>query len=263
MNRLWSLLFLSVPVMAVVIVSGAAGWWGDFENAWLPPSIGPRTGPIDALFDHLHMILGVVLVITGLTLPWALWRYSEKSPGPASPRRGLVWLELVWTAIPAGILIWLALAQLPLWNRNKVDRPIEYTVETSGERVPRPPLARVVARQFEWVFVYPGDDREFETQDDIISPGLLVVPQDEEVVLQLNSQDVIHSFNVNLLRLKQDVVPGLTGYVWFTVNRTGTWEINCTELCGWGHYRMRGELQALPREEFERWQASVFAKMHR
>lgn len=258
MNRFWSLLFLSVPILGTLVVCGAALQPAGFADAWLPESIGPRTESVDHLFNLIHIIIGVVFLLTGLILAWSLWRFSATRIEVASSRRGNLVLELVWTLIPAGILVFLAFYQLPFWNENKVDNPLMYFTEAGDSSAQVPPFARVVARQFDWTFIYPGGDQEFETADDIYSHGLLVLPEDEIIVLELVSEDVIHSFAVNALRLKQDIVPQLNPTIWFRVTETGEWEINCTELCGWGHYRMLATMRVVPRSEFEAWRTRLF-----
>ena len=92
-----------------------------------------------------------------------------------------------------------------------------------------------------------------DTRDDIISENLLVLPSDQEIVAELQSRDVIHSFSINKLRLKQDIVPGLAPRIWFKITQNGVWEINCMELCGWGHFRMSARLKTVPTNEFDAW----------
>ena len=96
-------------------------------------------------------------------------------------------------------------------------------------------------------------DQEFGTPDDIHLVNDLHVPVDEEIVIALKSDDVLHSFFLPNVRLKQDVVPGMKQYVWFEATETGTFDIVCAELCGWGHYKMKGRLTVESRKDFERW----------
>ena len=222
-------------------------------NRWLPESIGPRTESVDHLFNTINLLLGVVCLLTGLALAWCVWRYTAERNSRASHRRGQWALELVWTAIPAVILAGLAFYQLPFWNENKVNPPVQFVSATTGESVPVPPMVRVIARQYEWKFLYPGADGEFDTSDDFVTPDL-VLPVDEELVLELTSEDVIHSFAVNALRLKQDVIPQLNPTIWFMVSQPGEWEIICTELCGWGHFRMVATMRVLDGGEYDAWQ---------
>jgi cytochrome c oxidase subunit 2 len=256
------LLFLAVPVLGTAIVIGVA-LQTPFAGYWLPDSIGPRTVSIDGLMNLVHSILGAVFLLTGTVLALSLWRFSAQRPGKASPRRGSLVLELTWTLIPAGILGWLAFHQATFWNLNKVEIPLTTSPDRDGNYVSLPPVARVVARQFEWTFIYPGQDGEFDTRDDIVSPGLLVLPQGVNIVLELTSEDVIHSFAINTLRLKQDVVPGLDSRIWFNITQTGDQEINCMELCGWGHYRMAATLRVVTPAEFAAWRGGQNAELQR
>ncbi len=252
MDRFWSLLFLAVPVMGLAIVLGAA-WDVGVSGYWLPESIGPRTQGIDHLFNLIHIILGIVFLGTGLTLAFCMWRFRADNCETASPRKGQVVLELVWTIIPAATLIFLALYQLPYWQENKENQPIAF-ISDSDRDLFLPPTVRVVAFQYGWRFEYPGKDQQFDTSDDIISENILVLPAGRQLVAELVSEDVIHSFAINALRLKQDIVPGLKPRIWFEITEPGQWEINCTELCGWGHFRMSARLRVLSEEDFDFWQ---------
>ena len=117
------------------------------------------------------------------------------------------------------------------------------------------PLAEVTGRQFEWHIRYPGPDGIFHTRDDLQTVNDLHVPVDEDVLLVIKSQDVLHSFFLPNLRQKQDVVPGMKQYMWFKALKPGQYDIVCAELCGWGHYKMKGELTVESREEFDTWLA--------
>ena len=264
MDRLWSLLFLAVPIMGVAIVMGAAMDVG-ITNRWLPESIGPRTAGIDHLFEMIHVILGITFLFTGLILAFCLWRFRAGSRSTAMFVHKNTLLELVWTVVPAGILIFLALYQLPYWQQNKEQHPALISGLVLDQDDYLPPIARVVARQYGWKFIYPGRDGEFDTRDDIISENVMVLPANEELVLELVSEDVIHSFCITQLRLKQDIVPGLQPHVWFRISGEGEWEIHCMELCGWGHYRMNARLIVLQRPQYDLWKAfqSQFSDQNR
>jgi cytochrome c oxidase subunit 2 len=123
-----------------------------------------------------------------------------------------------------------------------------------------PLIIRVVAQQFAWNVHYAGPDGRFgETsmklisdtnpvgvdrnsqygKDDLITIGDLHLPVNRPVVIELSSLDVIHSFGITAMRVKQDVNPGLASTVWFTPTEIGEFEVACSQLCGAGHYRMR------------------------
>jgi cytochrome c oxidase subunit 2 len=112
---------------------------------------------------------------------------------------------------------------------------------------------RVTGKQFNWAITYPGPDGEFDTEDDLLLDNELHVPVDKVVRLELLSEDVLHSFFVPVLRLKQDVVPGRSIPAWFEATKVGRYEIACAELCGYGHYTMRGFLNVHTEEEYQQW----------
>jgi len=125
------------------------------------------------------------------------------------------------------------------------------------DRFPTPALElEAEAAQFEWNFTYPGVDGRLGTEDDFTVRNQLHVPVNEPVVVHLTSLDVIHSFFVPAFRVKQDAVPGFDrNRLWFEATHTGVYEIACAELCGLGHYRMRGRVFVHTQEDYERWKA--------
>lgn len=113
----------------------------------------------------------------------------------------------------------------------------------------------VMPEQFAWNIRYAGPDGRFRTADDVTTLNLLHVPRGRPVLVQLTSKDVIHSFFLPNLRIKQDAVPGMVTSLYFQTTRNGTYDIACSEHCGFGHYRMRGFLVVEEPGEFERWLA--------
>ena len=114
------------------------------------------------------------------------------------------------------------------------------------------PLVEVTGRQFNWDFRYPGPDNKLYTIDDIVrTDGRLYLPVNEDVLLKITSADVLHSFFLPNLRLKQDVIPGMDQSMWFKAKAVGGFDIVCAELCGWGHYKMKGRVYFLPRSKYE------------
>ncbi|TMB20055.1 MAG: hypothetical protein E6J65_16975, partial [Deltaproteobacteria bacterium] len=135
---------------------------------------------------------------------------------------------------------------------------------------------RLVAEQFAWNFQYPGKDGKFGKndpsqisgdnplgidpedpagKDDLVTVNNLHVPANRPVIVDVSSKDVIHSFNIPVLRVKQDTIPGQLISVWFEATQTGHFELACAQLCGLGHYRMRGDVLIDTPEEFAKWQA--------
>ena len=225
------------------------GVW-PFAACQMPPSLSTAGETIDNLFNGIHVLAVVILLGTGGAIGYVLWRFDHRR----TPDRKAKYfshntaLELVWTLIPGIILLFLALYQMEAWSENKMVRP---TTMVSGIETQTPPMVLVKAKQFGWEFHYAGADGVVETADDLYVEGLLVVPRGQDVVLQLESRDVIHSFFVPELRLKQDVVPGMRQFAWFNANQTAEVDILCTELCGWGHYKMKARLRIVEPAEFE------------
>jgi cytochrome c oxidase subunit 2 len=139
---------------------------------------------------------------------------------------------------------------LPLWFERTVPP------KPDGAAV----VIRVVAQQFAWNIHYPGQDGRFGESrpalvsddnpvgldrssafgaDDVVTTGELHLPVNRPVIIELSSKDVIHSFGIPAMRVKQDVIPGAGSSVWFTPTMTGQFEVACSQLCGAGHYRMR------------------------
>lgn len=235
MGRFWSLLFFLVPVLGV-----ATFIWAVPAGIWLPPDVSEHGHTIDYLFLFILFLTGIVFIGTELVLAWFVWKYRTRpDQAPAKYTHGNHHLEVVWTVIPAAILLFIALFQMNAWTVAKMAQPDV------------PPMAEVTARQFEWRIRYPGADGKLGTRDDIFDVNDLHVPLDEEILIELKSQDVLHDFFLPNLRIKQDAVPGMMIPVWFRPTEIGNYELVCAELCGWGHYKMKGRLTVESRSDFE------------
>lgn len=254
MSRYWSFLFFLVPILGIATLLMAQFGVTPLESAWLPKSFTDAGDTIDQLFNGIHLLAAVILSGTVLSLGFALWKFDHRRNENLKARyfSHNTKLEIVWTIIPAFILVFLAFFQMKSWVENKMDRPM---TSIDGQAVPVPPMVMVKAKRFGWEFYYAGADGIVETQDDIYIENLLVLPFGEDIVLQLESRDVIHSFYVPELRLKQDIVPGMTQFAWFNAREAGDLEIMCTELCGWGHYIMKADLRLVDRLAFDQWLA--------
>ncbi len=259
MSKLWSILFFLVPILGVATFVMMEWGIAPLEHCRLPISLSDAGDGIDHLWNGIHLLAMLILLGTGLILGALLWRFDHRRHGntKASFIHHNTKLEIIWSVIPGFILVFLAFYQMNSWAENKMDRP---TILVDGKSIPRMPLVMVKAKQFGWEFYYAGADGKLETEDDLYIENLLVVPAGEDVVLQLESRDVIHSFCVPELRLKQDVVPGMTQFSWFHAREASEMEILCTELCGWGHYKMKAALKIVTRAEFDAWLADLEAQ---
>jgi len=246
-GKFWSLLFLLVPILGVGIFVWAI--MTPENRIWLPSDVSEHGHQIDHLFWFILYLTGVVFVITEVALCWFLWRYDgATNRDPVKFTHGSHSLEVVWTILPAATLLFIAIYQMNAWADAKIRQPnIKSTVE-------------VVGRQFEWRFRYPGKDGEIGTQDDIHAVNDLHVPVAEDILVDLKSMDVLHDFFLPNLRVKQDAVPGMKIPVWFRALESGTYDLVCAELCGWGHYKMKGRLTVESRKDFDAWLESKWQK---
>ena len=248
MNRLagmfWGLVFLAVPVLGVATFAIAPS-----INVWLPRDVSSHGYEIDSLFYFILVLTGIVFIATEVLLFWFIWKYdAARGEGKATYIQGSHTLEVVWTIIPAATLLFLAVYQMNAWANVKMRRP------------DMPPTVEVVGRQFEWRLRYPGHDGMLGTEDDLHLVNDLHLPVDEQVLVQLKSMDVLHSFFLPNLRIKQDAVPGMKIPVWFQGTETGSFDTVCAELCGWGHYKMKGRVTFVSRPEFDAWLERKYAE---
>ena len=228
--------------------------WGmpPFQGAWLPENYSVAGKTIDHLFYLLNWISALIFIGTGIVIGWVIWKYDHRRRDTASYFSHNFKLELIWTIIPAIILVFIAFYQMNSWAETKMIRP---TIMQNGQPVTKPPMVLVMAKRFGWEFHYAGPDGLIETQDDDYIENELVLPINTDIVLQLETRDVIHSFFVPQLRVKQDIVPGMKQFIWFRGTATAEMDIACTELCGWGHYTMKGRLRLVTPKDYNLWLA--------
>jgi cytochrome c oxidase subunit 2 len=207
----------------------------------LPESLSTYSGDIDTIFYVIYYITGFVFILVTALLVWFLIRYRSQPGQRALYTHGSTALELTWTITPAAVFIILFLISQVGWTRIKIFAP------------PGDVEARLIAKQFSWTFQYPGPDGKFDTTDDKTLDGDLHVPVSKVVRVHLQARDVIHSFFVPVLRIKQDAVPGREILVWFEATKTGRYEIPCAELCGPGHSGMKGWLTVHTAEDYQKW----------
>jgi cytochrome c oxidase subunit 2 len=207
----------------------------------LPEGVSSYSGRIDTLFYLILWITGIIFVIVEALLLFFLFRYRRREGRRAHYTHGNNRLEVIWTIIPAVICVVLALLSRRSWAEIKQQMP--------RDAIP----IEIVGEQFAWNIRYTGPDGKLDTADDIVTLNQLHFPVGRPVVATLRSKDVIHSFFLPEFRVKQDAVPGMSTRIWFDAMRVGHWEIACAELCGLGHYRMKGFVTVEAPEEFEKW----------
>jgi cytochrome c oxidase subunit 2 len=214
------------------------------DGFWrLPQNIATFGGDIDRMFIIIAWITGIVFVAVEALLLFYLIKYRGKPGRKAVFTHGNSRLEIIWTTATALIVVVIGIMSRGLWLDIKDPR-----------RFPEPGLElRITAKQFEWNVTYPGADGQLDTADDFVKRNQLHVPVNVPVKVDLESEDVIHSFYLPELRLKQDAVPGMTIEAWFEATEPGAYTVGCAELCGLGHYRMRGSMTVYAGTEWDTW----------
>jgi cytochrome c oxidase subunit 2 len=218
----------------------------------LPVQASTHAAELDHLTVIVHWLMAVLFVGWGAFFIFVLFRF-RKGGNPRADyhgAKGKISKGLEIAVVVAEVVL-LAFYAIPAWATRVRDFPSE------NEAV----VVRVVGEQFAWNIHYPGPDGKFgrtdvskmaadnpigldrqdpAAKDDITTINQLTLPVDRPVLVHLSTKDVIHSFGLFEMRVKQDAIPGLDMPVWFIPNRIGDYEITCSQLCGLGHYRMRG-----------------------
>jgi cytochrome c oxidase subunit 2 len=241
---------------------------------FLPVSASAHASMLDAVLIDVHWHILAVFVTWLIVFITALVRFREgRHPEPRVAGPGLLWPGLAIAAVILGDVTLLAARALPAWNAR---------MTPPGPGVEPPLEIHVAAEQFAWNIHYPGPDGRFgrtdamlisaanpvgidradlAAVDDVGLLNILMLPIDRPIVVQVTSRDVVHSFTLPEMRVKQDATPGMIARTWFTPTRLGSWEITCSQLCGLGHYRMRGEYQVVSREDWDRWLADELQRL--
>jgi cytochrome c oxidase subunit 2 len=261
------------------------GLWGIWEchqalkDKLLPDSASVEGVEYDAMFETTMWVTGIVFLATQAVLFWFAYRYqsTEKRTAFYYPHNNK--LELIWTTIPAIAMAVLVAIGLKYWFKVTDEAPKGHAV------------VEIVGKQFNWLIRYPGADgalgaRDFrkiddannvlgldwndgKNQDDIVAQnGEVHLVVNKPVKFIIGSRDVIHDVGVPHFRMKMDAVPGIVTTMWFTPRftteemkkKTGdpnfVYEISCDQMCGKGHYSMRGTIIVETQEQYNKWLAS-------
>ena len=233
----------------------------------LPPLASAHGGQLDHLIGIVHWLMLSLFLVWGTFFIYTLIRFRAKR-NPSADYVGVKshmssYLEIGVALFEAFLLIGFS---IPLWATRVNEFPDAKNAT----------VVRVVAEQFSWNIHYPGPDGVFgrtsaslvtsdnplgldhsdpAAKDDITTINQLNLPVDKPVIVHLTTKDVLHSFNLPVMRVKQDAVPGMNIPVWFTPVKIGQYEIACAQLCGLGHYRMRGYLNIMSQSDYTQWLA--------
>jgi cytochrome c oxidase subunit 2 len=230
----------------------------------LPVPAAEHAPQLDLFNELVHWMMLVLFIGWGMFFIYTLIRFRRKR-SPKADYHGVRSHFSTWTEVAVGVaeLALLIGFAIPAWAARVSDFPHESEAT----------VLRVIGEQFAWNVHYPGPDGEFgatdiklvtpdnplgldrksmHAADDITTINQLNLPVNRPAIVQLSSKDVIHSFGLPNFRVKQDANPGLLTPVWFTPNRPGDYEIACSQLCGLGHYRMRGFVTIQSDEDFQK-----------
>jgi len=224
---------------------------------------------MDQMLEFVHWVMAILFVGWSIFFIVSLIRF-HKSRNPKADYHGVrskasTHIELMVVLAESVFLLGFG---IPLWGK-QVYGP---KPEQNAERI------RVVAEQYKWNFHYMGEDGVFGRQkiefitaanplgidpsdpngkDDIISVNEMHVEVDRPVIAEISSKDVIHSFTPPYLRVGQDATPGMVSPVWFKPIKTGSYELVCGQLCGTGHYAMRGVIMIDTHEDYAEWKKEM------
>ena len=233
---------------------------------------------IDLMLYITIAVTGVVFFITQILLFWFAFKYQEKDERKAYYFPHNTKLELLWTTVPAIFLTVLVVFGLKYWFK------------MTGEAPKNSVVIEVTGHQFGWDFRYPGADKilgkknykltkganslgvdfaDPASQDDIHVAGVVHIPVGRPIKFVINAQDVIHDVGLVHFRMKMDAVPGIPTTLWFTPlytteqmkvksgNPNFVYEISCDQICGKGHFSMRGVIIVESEEDYRKYLATL------
>jgi cytochrome c oxidase subunit 2 len=187
-------------------------------------------GKVDAVFLFIFALAVVFLALITFLMLYFVVKYHHSRHPKGEDIEGNTKLEIVWTAVPA--VLFLCMFYFGWTN-------YEYM-----RNVPRDAMViEVTARQWAWSFTYPNGKRT----------TALVLALDKPVKVNLHSLDVIHGFYIPAFRIKEDVVPGKVNYTWFIPTRLGSFDLECTVICGINHANMLAKVNVVPLADFQAW----------
>ena len=233
----------------------------------LPMAAAADAGVIDRELVLVHWLMLALFAGWSAFFVYALVRFrASRQPVAAGTRLRRRWLVFGAGGVLIAEIALLSFFSLPAWSA-RVDA---FPAEREST------VVRVVAEQFAWNVHYPGDDAQFgrtrvelvstdnplgldradpAARDDVTTVNQLHLPVNRPAIVYVTSKDVVHSFTLPQMRVKQDAIPGTVQPVWFRPTVIGSWEIACSQLCGLAHYRMKGFYTIETEAAFQSWLA--------
>jgi cytochrome c oxidase subunit II len=251
-----------IAVAVIVLVLGSVLF--HFLSPWYLTELASNWSTIDDTITITFWVTGFVFVAVNLFMAYAIirYRYNKNRRADYEPENKKLewWLTGITTVgvaamLAPGLFVWSDFVNVP---------------EDAHE-------VEAVGQQWHWTYRFPGEDGQFGTvdatfmtddnpfgmdpddprglDDVLVDSPEVRLPLDRPVKLLLRSKDVLHNFTVAQFRVKMDLVPGLVSYMWLTPTRTGRFEVLCEELCGIGHFAMRGAVVVEEQQAFDQWLA--------
>ncbi len=240
-------LLCDADLAAAMQVGAAHPWQTTFQEAASPMMIG-----ITVMHQHLMLVACVIAALVGILLFYTAFRFRSKRNPIASKTTHHVWLEVIWTLIPALIVTVIAIPSLKLLYKAERIPPADITL-------------KVIGNQWYWSYEYPDHNIAFDSymlEDHQLKPGdrrllevdqRVFVPVGTTVKVLITARDVLHSFAVPALGLKKDAVPGRLNESWFHIFKEGVYYGQCSELCGAKHGFMPIVIEAVSKERYNQW----------
>lgn len=211
----------------------------------LIPRASSFAGEVDAQFWLITVVVGVWFVIAEVVLFYLIFKFRHKEGRRPLYVTGEEKHEKRWISIPHALVlvcdIFIVVGAVRVWAHVKQDLP------------PADVTVRIVSQQWAWTFTDPGPDNKLDTADDVRTVDEMHVQVGKVYHFKLLSRDVVHSFSVPAFRLKQDGIPGREIVGWFKPTKTGTYDIQCAEICGIGHGIMGARIVVETPEQHTAW----------
>jgi len=269
-------------MMVIFLVSGLFGVWYCNELLYSKTllyvgSASVQGDKVDSMLEITLAVTGLVFIATQILLFWFSYKYQDKEERKVFYFPHNTNLELLWTVVPAIVLTVLVVIGLRNWFSFTSEAPKNAQV------------IEVTGKQFGWIFRYPGADNQLGkkyyrnidnasnslglvwddpmSHDDIVTEQTVYIVKNKPCKFIIGSRDVIHDVGLSQFRMKMDAVPGIPTTMWFTpkfttkemAEKTGNpnfqYEISCDQMCGNGHYSMKGVIQVVTQEEYNEWEA--------
>ena len=240
----------------------------EFLGQWMPPDYSAHGWQVDRIIYITHWLMFVLFFFWGAYFLYVLYRFRA-SRHPKASYHGMqshwsTWSEAGVAVVEVVLLVGFSIPGWYQWSKRV-------------ERDKNPLEVRIVAEQFAWNIHYPGPDGKFgrtridlvtstnpvgldmsdpDAKDDVVALNNLHLEVNREALIRVTSKDVIHSFKLPVMRVEQDAIPGAEVPIHFTPIRTTNgdkWEIACAQLCGLGHYRMRGQIFVDTKADLQKW----------